>query len=126
MDKALDGRDIDLAKEPRVTIWNEYRHEKSDEQVARIYPEGMHAVLAAMLTEAGFEVRTATLDEPEHGLTEEVLDTTDVLLWWGHMAHEEVADETVERVYERVLGGMGLIVLHSGHFSKIFKNANEG
>ena len=62
MEKTTDGRDLDLAEEPRVTIWNEYRHEKSDEQVAKIYPEGMHAVLAAALNEAGFEVRTATLD----------------------------------------------------------------
>ena len=119
--KTRDGRDLDLAAEPRVTIWNEYRHEKSDEQVAKIYPEGIHATLAAALAEAGFEVRTATLDEPEHGLTDEVLDSTDVLLWWGHMAHDEVSDEMVEKVHERVLGGMGLIVLHSGHFSKIFK-----
>jgi trehalose utilization protein len=121
MEKTGDGRDLDLAEEPRVTIWNEYRHEKSDEQVAKIYPEGMHAVLAATLTEGGFEVGTATLDEPEHGLPDEVLETTDVLLWWGHMAHDVVSDETVEKVHERVLGGMGLIVLHSGHFSKIFK-----
>ena len=121
MDQAGEGRGIDLAEEPRVTIWNEHRHEKSDEQVARIYPEGIHAVLAAALERGGFEVRTATLDEPEHGLTGEVLATTDVLLWWGHAAHDEVSDETVGKVYERVLGGMGLIVLHSGHFSKIFK-----
>jgi trehalose utilization protein len=121
MEKTGDGRDLDLAGEPRVTIWNEYRHEKSDEQVAKIYPEGMHAVLAAALTEAGFEVHAATLDEPEHGLPDGVLDNTDVLLWWGHMAHEEVSDEIVEEILQRVLGGMGLIVLHSGHFSKIFK-----
>jgi trehalose utilization protein len=121
MEKTGDRRDLDLAEEPRVTIWNEYRHEKSDEQVAKIYPEGMHAVLATMLTEAGFEVGTAILDEPQHGLPDEVLDETDVLLWWGHMAHDEVSDEIVEKVHERVLGGMGLIVLHSGHFSKIFK-----
>lgn len=121
MDETGDERDIDLADEPRVTIWNEYRHEKSDENVAEIYPEGIHGALAAMLKEGGFEVRTATLDEPEHGLTDEVLNTTDVLLWWGHMAHDEVSDETVDRVQERVLGGMGLIILHSGHFSKIFK-----
>ena len=121
MEEARDGRDLDLAEEPRVTIWNEYRHEKNDEHVAEIYPEGMHAVLAAALTGAGFEVSTATLDEPEHGLPDGVLDNTDVLLWWGHMAHDMVSDETVEKVHERVLGGMGLIVLHSGHFSKIFK-----
>jgi len=121
VDKTTDGRDIDLAEEPRVTIWNEYRHEKSDARAAKIYPEGIHAVLAAALERDGFEVRTATLDEPEHGLPAEVLDTTDVLLWWGHAAHGEVSDEIVEKVYERVLGGMGLIVLHSGHFSRIFK-----
>ncbi len=109
-----------MAETPRVTVWNEYRHELSDEKVAKIYPEGIHGALAAMLEEGGFEVRTATLDEPEHGLTEEALGATDVLLWWGHVAHDEVSDEVVERVHGRVLGGMGLIVLHSGHFSKIF------
>lgn len=104
----------------QVTIWNEYRHEKIDEKVRSVYPEGIHGQLAAFLKE-DFRVTTATLDEKEHGLTQEVLDNTDVLLWWGHIAHEEVSDEIVQRVYERVLQGMGLIVLHSGHFSKIFK-----
>jgi trehalose utilization protein len=105
----------------RVTVWNEYRHERSDKEVARHYPEGIHAVLADFLSKAGYTVRTATLDEPEHGLTEEVLNNTDVLTWWGHMAHGEVSDKIVERVQKRVLDGMGLIVLHSGHFSKIFR-----
>lgn len=105
----------------RVTVWNEYRHERHSEQVASIYPEGIHGTIAAALRKAGFTVRTATLDEPEHGLTQEVLDATDVLTWWGHQAHAEVSDEIVERVHKRVLDGMGLIVLHSGHFSKIFK-----
>ena len=106
---------------PRVTVWNEYRHERNSERVAAIYPDGMHTVIAAALNNAGFPVRTATLDEPEHGLAPEILDNTDVLIWWGHMAHQEVRDEVVERVYKRVLDGMGLVVLHSGHFSKIFK-----
>jgi trehalose utilization protein len=104
-----------------VTVWNEYRHEKSDDEVAKIYPEGIHAALAAALRETDLDVKTATLDEPGHGLTPEILDATDVLLWWGHIAHDEVSDEVVDRVHERVLGGMGLVVLHSGHFSKIFK-----
>ena len=107
----------------RVTVWNEYRHEKSDEEVAGIYPDGIHTAIADFLGEEGFEVRTATLDEQEHGLTDEVLNTTDVLLWWGHIAHDEVEDAVVEKVRRRVLlDGMGLIVLHSGHFSKIFKS----
>jgi trehalose utilization protein len=106
---------------PRVTVWNEHRHEKSDEEVARVYPDGIHGALAEALREEGIEVRTATLDEPEHGLGEAALEATDVLLWWGHLAHDEVADEVLERVHRRVLGGMGLVVLHSGHFSRIFK-----
>jgi trehalose utilization protein len=105
----------------RVTVWHEFRHEKHSEKVRSVYPDGMHAPIAAYLQEQGLEVKTATLDEPEHGLTKEVLANTDVLTWWGHMAHGEVEDEIVKRVHQRVLEGMGLIVLHSGHFSKIFK-----
>lgn len=107
----------------RVTVWNEFRHEKDVHHPAsEIYPDGIHEAIAAFLREqAGLEVRTATLDEPEHGLTDEVLEQTDVMTWWGHMAHREVSDEIVEKVHKRVLDGMGLIVLHSGHFSKIFR-----
>lgn len=106
---------------PRVTVWNEFRHEKQNPKVAAIYPEGIHGAIAAHLRAQGFPVRTATLDEPEHGLTEAVLAETDVLTWWGHTAHDEVSDALVQRVQARVLEGMGLVVLHSGHFSKIFK-----
>lgn len=106
----------------RVTVWNEFRHEQENEHIRGIYPDGIHAAIAEGLREHGFEVGTATLDEPEHGLTEEVLNGTDVLVWWGHKAHRDVADEIVERVKARVLDGMGLIVLHSAHFSKIFKS----
>lgn len=110
-----------MEKKIRVTVWNEFRHEKTDEEIRKIYPEGIHSVIAGFLGEQeGFEVRTATLDEPEHGLTEEVLNNTDVLIWWGHKVHSLVQDAIVERVYNRVLQGMGIIVLHSGHASKIF------
>lgn len=105
----------------KVTVWNENRHERQNPVVRDIYPAGIHGAIAGFLGEAGFEVRTATLDEPEHGLTDEVLQSTDVLIWWGHLAHGEVRDEVVQKVQQRVLDGMGLIVLHSGHFSKIFK-----
>ncbi|NWL89054.1 MULTISPECIES: ThuA domain-containing protein [unclassified Paenibacillus] len=104
----------------RVTVWNEYRHEQTDAKVREVYPEGIHGQLASFLKEAGMDVKTAILDEPEHGLTEEVLNDTDVLIWWGHVAHQEVSDEVVERVHRHVLRGMGLVVLHSAHMSKIF------
>lgn len=106
----------------KVTIWNEFLHEKKSEHIAKIYPEGIHQAIAQGISRfEPFEVRTATLEEPEHGLTEEVLADTDVLIWWGHMAHAKVEDHIVDRIHQRVLDGMGLIVLHSGHFSKIFK-----
>lgn len=105
-----------------VTIWNEYRHETSREDVRNVYPDGLHTPIADHLHSEGITVRVATLDEPEHGLTDAVLADTDVLTWWGHMAHAEVSDEVVNRVQQRVLDGMGLIVLHSGHHSKIFRS----
>lgn len=105
----------------KVTIWNEYFHELKHDEVKEVYPDGIHAAIAKGIAEKDFQIRTATLAEPEHGLTEEVLNDTDVLIWWGHMAHDQVEDHIVERVHARVMAGMGLIVLHSGHFSKIFK-----
>ncbi|MDO6447905.1 ThuA domain-containing protein [Oceanobacillus profundus] len=105
----------------KVTVWNEFRHEQEDTAVAAVYPHGIHETIAAFIKEAGHETKTAVLDEPEHGLTEEVLAETDVLVWWGHKAHEEVSEEVAERVKQRVLDGMGLVVLHSAHFSKVFK-----
>jgi trehalose utilization protein len=106
----------------RITVWNEFRHEKQDPEVARLYPQGLHGAIAeALNAQPGLQAGTATLDEPEHGLTQAVLDSTDVLFWWGHMAHPEVRDEIVDRVQQRVLNGMGLVVLHSGHFSKILR-----
>jgi trehalose utilization protein len=108
----------------RVVVWGENRHEQIDQKVRDIYPDGMHGAIAGGLRTVLGERATVTthvLDEPEHGLTEEVLAATDVLLWWGHMAHEDVSDEVVERIHRNVLEGMGILVLHSGHHSKIFK-----
>jgi trehalose utilization protein len=117
-----------VVSEPiRVTVWNENFHETDDkyrEAMAQRYPEGIHGAIAAGLREVlgeEVETRTATLDQPEHGLTDEVLASTDVLTWWGHIKHGDVDDAVVAKVHEAVLGGMGLLVLHSGHFSKIFK-----
>jgi trehalose utilization protein len=108
----------------RVVVWNENVHEtRGDETVARNYPQGIHGAVADGLVELlgdEVDVSTATLADPEHGLTEERLAATDVLLWWGHVAHDQVADEVVERVVRHVQAGMGLIVLHSGHYSKPF------
>jgi len=111
-------------KKIRVTVWNEFRHEKkAGGKVAEVYPKGIHEAIAEHLrTQADMEIRTATLDEPGHGLSEEVLETTDVMIWWGHMAHGEVDNNVAKAVQERVLKGMGLIVLHSAHMSKPFLN----
>lgn len=108
----------------RVTIWNEFRHEKTNARVKELYPDGMHETIAAHLRKSaggGLDVKTATLEQPDHGLSERVLAETDVLVWWGHVAHKEVTDEIVDRVQARVLAGMGFICLHSGHHAKPFK-----
>jgi len=107
----------------RVTVWNENRHEQDkSHEASNVYKQGIHGAIAEYLREQpGLEVRTATLDEPENGLGGDVLANTDVLTWWGHAAHDEVSDEVVEKVWARVVDGMGLVVLHSAHFSKIFR-----
>jgi trehalose utilization protein len=109
----------------RVLVWNENVHETSgDPVVLGHYPDGIHGAIAGALRAQlgdGAVITTATLQDPEHGLGEEALAATDVLLWWGHIAHDQVSDEVVARVHARVLGGMGILVLHSGHYSKIFR-----
>jgi len=106
---------------PRVLIWNEYRVERAEPEAAAHYPNGMHETIGQYLRGEGFPVKIATFDEPDHGLTEEALAETDVLIWWGNKTHNLVSDEAVERVCRRVLEGMGLIALHSAHHSKVFK-----
>ena len=107
----------------KVTIWNEYLHEKENDTVKNLYPDGIHNAIAKGIEPLGnFSIKTATLEQDDdHGLSDAVLADTDVLIWWGHKAHERVRDDIVERVHKHVLNGMGLIVLHSGHFSKIFQ-----
>ena len=105
----------------KVTIFNEFRHEKQKESIRAIYPDGIHGAIKAGIEDEEILVRTVTLDDPECGLTQEVLDDTDVLLWWGHMAHHEVPDEVAQRVRDAVHSGMGAIFLHSGHHSKPFR-----
>jgi trehalose utilization protein len=106
----------------RVTVWGENVHDRESEAVRLVYPKGMHTCLAdALNQDPGIQAHTATLDQSEHGLTADVLEATEVLTWWGHAAHGRVEDKIVDRVQRRVLEGMGLIVLHSGHYSKIFR-----
>ena len=105
----------------RTLVWGENVHEQHNEVVARLYPDGMHSCIASALnTDPDITASTATLQDPEHGLTKARLAETDVLLWWGHAAHRDVADEVVDRVCEAVWSGMGMIFLHSAHFAKSF------
>lgn len=104
-----------------VLVWNEFRHEREMENVKAIYPDGIHEYIANFLRSDDVNVKTAYMDMPENGLTEEVLAETDVLIWWGHCYHDFVSDEVAKRVQDHVLRGMGLIVLHSGHLCKPFK-----
>ncbi len=114
-----------MADPIRVTVWHEYRHEHKSEEVAKLYPDGMHAAMKSAIEELlgdQVTVTTATLDQDEnHGLSDELLANTDVMTWWGHAAHGDVKDEIARKVAQRVREGMGLVVLHSGHYAKPFK-----
>ncbi|WP_434530944.1 ThuA domain-containing protein [Haloarcula sp. NS06] len=104
-----------------VTVWNENHHERATGPAKAMYPNGIHTTLAEALASYGHTAQTATLDEPAHGLTEEVLAETDVLLWWGDVAHDLVSDATANRIEQAVRDGMGFIPLHSSHESKPFE-----
>lgn len=104
-----------------VTIYNEFQHEKSSEHVRKIYPDGIHKAIGNFLESDDIKVRYSTLDDIETTLTPEILKDTDVLIWWGHMAHHKVPDEIAMNVRNEVLKGMGFIALHSAHHSKPFK-----
>ncbi|WP_269937530.1 ThuA domain-containing protein [Arthrobacter sp. HY1533] len=117
-------RTSDSAQPIKVVVWGENRHEKMSTEIAERYPTGMHGAIKGGIERYigdHADVTTVTLDDPEHGLTQELVDGTDVLVWWGHVAHKEVEDAIVERVHRAVLDGMGLVVLHSGHESKLFQ-----
>ena len=106
----------------KVTVWNEFVHERTEERITKVYPYGIHKEIAAFLgCDDDLEVTTATLDDANCGITKESLAQTDVLIWWGHIAHEQVPDEIAYMVRDAVLDGMGLICLHSAHHSKPFR-----
>lgn len=111
----------------KVTIFNEFLHEQEDERVKAVYPNGIHNQLKSFLESDDVVVRTVVEYDSERkvitdcGITDELLDDTDVLIWWGHVGHQHVPDEIVEKCYKHVLNGMGAIFLHSAHHSKLFK-----
>lgn len=112
-------------KRIRVTIWNENVHERSEgafgDLVRGIYPDGIHNAIREGIASDDFDVSAVSLDMPSQGLPDDLLAKTDVLFWWGHIAHDKVDDALVDRIQRRVFEGMGLVVLHSGHYAKIFK-----
>ncbi len=108
----------------RVVVWNEFIHERQNRVAQEIYPDGIHEALANGLRNrlaGGVNVQTATLDETDHGLPQDLLEQPDVMLWWGHLAHDQVEDAVVTRVVERIWQGMGFIALHSAHLAKVFR-----
>ena len=105
----------------RVTFWHEFRHEKTKPEAKALYPDGLHAYLKSVLECDDIKITLAALDDPNQGITDELLDNTDVLMWWGHAYHKEVDDELVEKIRQRVYAGMGFLPLHSAHHSKPFQ-----
>lgn len=107
-----------------VTVWNECRRQLDNPAVTGFYPQGIHQAVIDGIAAADLHLTAALLDDAECGLPQDLLNQTDVLVWWGHIAHHEVPDELAYRIRDRVWNGMGLVVLHSGHYSKIFQLLN--
>ena len=105
-----------------VLIWAEDKPlPEHREKFRELYKNGIEGQLAAFLSEnPDMEIRTATMQDAEQGLSEAALDWADVLVYWSHKHWREVEDCHVDYMHKRVLEGMGLVVLHSAHASKIF------
>jgi trehalose utilization protein len=105
------------ARQRTILVWSEGTAPKE------VYPNDIRGAVAAELAKLrGYTVKTATLSDPEQGISQAALDATDVLIWWGHLKHGDVSDTGVERIVKRVReGGMGIIFLHSAHFAKPLK-----
>ena len=105
----------------KVTVWNEYKDRQKMPEVTSVYPDGLHKAIADFLNrDGGISAGVSIITDAEQGLAEQILDNTDVLIWWGHLHHNEVEDALVKRVVDRVQRGMGIIFLHSAHQSKPF------
>lgn len=110
-----------MNKVMKIVVWNEYSEHQKKGATHRAYPDSMHNTIAAIFKgHDDIAVNTATFDMPENGLPDEVLNTTDVLIWWGHALHDRVPDALAEKIAKRVNDGMGIIFLHSSHLSKPF------
>ncbi len=106
----------------KVTVWNEYgSFQFNDKECVEAYPNGLHNHICEYLNlEEDFEAKVSLQDDAEFGLSEEVLNNTDVLVYWAHRRHHEVPDEIAERIKDHVNRGMGVVFLHSAHKSKAF------
>lgn len=100
----------------RVLAWSEHTAPKA------VFPDDINnAVAGALCEDPQLTVTTAELVDPGDGVPEEVLASTDVLVWWGHLLHGRVTDAAVARIAAQVRdGGMGFVALHSAHMSKPF------
>ncbi len=116
-DLLLSGNAHAAQPDRRVVVWSEGTAPK------RVYPNDIRGAVAEGLKPLqGWEIVTATITDPEQGVSAESLKKTDVLIWWGHARHNEVTDENVARIVSRVKdNGMGFIALHSSHFAKALK-----
>ena len=103
-----------------VTIWHEDLPQEEHEQMKKVYPNGLSDAIYQFLKASGVSAKKVFLAEKENGLPQEVLDNTDVLVWWGHCKHHLVDDETAKRVVKAVQCGMGAVFLHSSHLAKPF------
>jgi len=113
-------------KKRRVVVWSEGSvNADPNSESAKVYPNDVNtAIMEGLqpLEAKGWEIAKASLNDPDQGLSDERLESTDVLIWWGHKRHGDVKDALVDKIATRVKdGSMGFIGTHSAHFSKPLK-----
>lgn len=118
---SLAGAQTAAAKPAKVVVWDERQPAQK-----RAYDNFLGNAIADHLRKSSaFDVTSVALDDPDQGLPDRLLNAADVLIWWGHVRHREVKPELASRIVARVKAGLGLIALHSAHWSAPFVAAMD-
>lgn len=107
-------------KPVRVVVWDEQQPQQKE-----VYDNFLGNAIAKYLKgRSGLAVQSVKLGDPEQGLSADVLGACDVLVWWGHVRQAEIKPETGKKLVERIKAGtLGLLALHSAHWSTPFVEA---
>ncbi len=101
----------------RVRVWCEGTARKAT------YPDDVDGALGQYLGRMeDLRIARARLDDPNAGLSDAELDATDVVVWWGHLRHDDLPADRSRAIVDRVKAAkIGFVALHASCGSRPFR-----